>query len=298
MTDLLTAPEDLHRIVWLASYPKSGNTWTRVLLTNYLRGADVPAAINGLDGGPIASARVWFDEPVGIEASQLPAHVVARLRPEVYRMQAQESPYLQFLKVHDAWTRVDTGEGMFPADVTRAVVYLMRNPLDVAGSYAAHMATTVDKAVTRMCDPDHRMSPSDRKLGHQLTQTMGTWSDHVRSWVDESGLPVHVVRYEDLRSDTVGTFAGMLAAIGFDVDLARVEQAVEFSAFDRLQKQEQDVGFRERPTRAERFFRKGQVGGWHEELDPELVQRLCSTHESVMRRFGYLAEDPAQSQET
>lgn len=45
-------------IYWLASYPKSGNTWMRILLTNYLRDGDEPADINNLDGGPIASARL------------------------------------------------------------------------------------------------------------------------------------------------------------------------------------------------------------------------------------------------
>ncbi len=58
-------------IYWLASYPKSGNTWLRTLITNYLRDAETPADINELDGGPIASARLWFDEWVGVEASLL-----------------------------------------------------------------------------------------------------------------------------------------------------------------------------------------------------------------------------------
>ena len=58
-------------IFWLASYPKSGNTWMRILLTNYMRNADEPADINRLDGGPIASARQVFDDNVGVEASVL-----------------------------------------------------------------------------------------------------------------------------------------------------------------------------------------------------------------------------------
>ena len=66
------------KIVWLASYPKSGNTWMRVLLANYLRNADAPVDINALEGGPIASARVWFDEWVGIEASALDDATIER----------------------------------------------------------------------------------------------------------------------------------------------------------------------------------------------------------------------------
>lgn len=73
------------KIIWLASYPKSGNTWMRALLTNYLCDGETPADINEMDGGPIASSRVWFDEWVGVEASALSDNAIERLRPGVYR---------------------------------------------------------------------------------------------------------------------------------------------------------------------------------------------------------------------
>ena len=68
----------------------------RVLLTNYLRDGNTPADINKLDGGPIASVRKWFDEWVGIEASALDDVIVERLRPDVYRCMAGESPDTMF----------------------------------------------------------------------------------------------------------------------------------------------------------------------------------------------------------
>lgn len=58
-------------IVWLASYPKSGNTWLRVFLANSLRNAETPADINALETGHIASARNLFEELAGVEASDL-----------------------------------------------------------------------------------------------------------------------------------------------------------------------------------------------------------------------------------
>ncbi len=74
------------RIVWLASYPKSGNTWMRAFLSNYLADGDKPVDINSLDtGGPIASARTIFDEAVGVEASDLTQDEIERYRPRVYR---------------------------------------------------------------------------------------------------------------------------------------------------------------------------------------------------------------------
>jgi hypothetical protein len=279
------------KIVWLASYPKSGNTWLRVLLTNYLRNADAPADINKLEGGPIASARMWFDEWAGVQASALSDEVVERLRPEVYRCMARESPDTLYMKVHDAWGRTDRGEALFPPDVTARVVYILRNPLDLAASCAHHYGSGLEESVRLLCDPHYVTSRSLGGLADQLRQRLRCWSGHVSSWLDESGLPVHVVRYEDLRADPVSVFGGVLRFCGLTHDEERLRKAVAFSDFEELQRQEQAAGFRERSMKAPGpFFRRGEVGAWKEELPPELAQAVIAAHAPTMRRFGYLDE--------
>ena len=73
----------MNGIIWLASYPKSGNTWFRVFLTNLRGEEDGPAQINKLGSTPIASARGIFDDEAGIEASDLTPDEIDRLRPEI-----------------------------------------------------------------------------------------------------------------------------------------------------------------------------------------------------------------------
>ncbi len=277
------------KIIWLASYPKSGNTWLRTLLTNYRRNGDAPANINALEGGPIASARLWFDEWAGVEASVLSDAVIERLRPDVYRCMAQESAETFFMKVHDAWSRTDTGEPLFPAEVTAGVIYIMRHPLDLAASCAHHWGVTPEKAVDNLSDPGFTTSRSMGGLADQLRQRLGSWSDHVRSWLADSGLPVYRLRYEDLRRDPVTVFGEVVRFCGLPYDSPRVQKAVAFSDFAELQQQEQTRGFRERSVVAPGpFFRRGQAGAWREELPPELAQRLIETHQEMMRRNGYL----------
>ena len=277
------------KILWLASYPKSGNTWIRILLTNYLRNADEPADINKLGGGPIASARLWFDEWAGVEASALEDDVIERLRPGVYRCMTDESPDTIYMKVHDAWCRSDRGEALFPADVSAGAVYILRNPLDMSASLAHHSGVSLQKAVDNLCDPDFAIARSLGALADQLRQRLRSWSGHVQSWLDESELPCYVVRYEDLCSDPETIFAGVVRFCGLPFDEEQVRKAVAFSEFSELQRQELSKGFRERGTfSSSNFFRKGQAGSWREELPPHLAQKLIRCHEQTMRRFGYL----------
>ena len=198
-----------------------------------------------------------------------------------------------FLKVHDAFTYTRYGYPLISKAATAGVIYLLRNPLDVAVSFAHHSATTVERMVHKMGEADFAFVDNPHRLHNQLRQRLLTWSEHVTSWVDEPGLRVWVVRYEDLHADTVAAFTEVVRFCGLDVDPVRIKKAVRFSQFEQLQRQEADHGFGERMPRAESFFRKGQVGSWHEELTPDQIQRLIADHAPVMRRFGYLSKNDA-----
>lgn len=275
-------------IVWLASYPKSGNTWFRALLANYLSNRDKPVDINNLGGGPIASARTAFDDGVGVAASDLTEREVACLRPKIYRQimeQCEELPL--FLKVHDAYLTSPEGLPYFAPEVTRVALYLIRNPLDVAPSYANHSGISLEKSVRALGREEHGLVLNQTRLANQLPQQMGSWSEHVKSWVDAPGLSVHVVRYEDMHKDTELEFSKALTACGLEVKPDRVAKAVDFSRFDRMKEQEAKTGFGEKPQGAKSFFRKGQVGDGKKRLSEELQSKIRNDHEAVMKRFGY-----------
>ncbi len=172
-------------ILWLASYPKSGNTWMRILLTNYLRDADEPADINQLDTGPIASARHAFDENVGVEASDLTAEEIERYRPFVYEHMSESSDQTLYLKVHDAFTCTEEGYPLISKRATKGVLYLIRNPLDVAVSSAHHAKKSLDEMASAMGNARHGFVDKEDRLHCQLRQRILTWSGHVLSWVDE-----------------------------------------------------------------------------------------------------------------
>lgn len=274
-------------IYWLASYPKSGNTWFRNVLANVMSDADEPVDINALETGGIASSRIWVDDVAGVDTADLTQDEIEALRPRVYRWSLQYEG-VGYHKIHDAFTLTSEGRPLVDDLATLGAVYILRNPLDVAPSLANHSGLELGKAVEALGDPDRALARSDGKLSSQLRQFLGTWSYHVGSWVDAPGFGVLTIRYEDMLTDPHRVFGEALAFLGLDSAPERLARAIEFSRFERLAQQERKQGFRERPARAQRFFREGRAGSWRDSLTDAQVARIVADHGPMMRRFGYL----------
>ena len=275
-------------LVWLASYPKSGSTWMRAFLTAYLAGRGVELDVNDLDASLHAGSRILFDRVVGYPSSDLTDAQIDDLRPGVYRAYDEEADGPVFLKVHDAWRRTPSGESLFPAEVTRTAVLIVRNPLAVAPSLANHSDVTIDEAIAMMRDPGYALSEYAQGLLAQLRQPVGTWSQHTESWLVDSGLPLHLVTYEQLRAHPHATFSAVLAACGIEPDPALVDDALERTRFERLQAAERAAGFKERTIGTSSFFRKGAADAWREELNSEQIEAIAADHHEWMLRLGYL----------
>jgi len=274
-------------IYWLASYPKSGNTWLRALLTNYRRDGDEPVSLDELEGGGTAAVREVFDDCAGLESANLTLRQIEHYRPWVYEQLASENDAPLFLKIHDAFTYNAEGQPIFSRRATAGVIYLIRNPLDVAVSYAHHRNEAVESTIRIMRRSDAMLAGSDRPNDY-LPQKVLSWSGHICSWVDESGLDVHIVRYEDMVASPAAVFAAIIRFAGLEVDADRVRKAVAFSSFERLQSQEAAQGFCEKQPTAVSFFREGRAGSWRDQLTEAQVRQLVADHRIVMRRFGYL----------
>ena len=298
------------RLVWLASYPKSGNTWFRMILANL--GAQEPADINRLPvRGGIARGRREFDDVTLLDSGLLTHDEAELLRPRAYEAFARgeasgadvkDGLHPRFMKVHDAYVRTPLGEPMFAA-AQRAIV-IVRDPRDVAPSLASHFHRRIDGAIRMMGQADAALCKGVAAQASQLRQRLLDWSGHCSSWLEQTDVAVHLVRYEDLAADPVRVFAAAMAFAGRDATEADIVRAVDFARFERLQAQERAQGFKEwRPRKAgAAFFRRGQVGGWRGELTPEQARRLEAAHGPMMRRLGYdlpvgqdIAEAPSET---
>lgn len=277
------------KLIWLASYPKSGNTWLRIFLANLRFPEQAPVDINDLpEMTPPSSTRRLFDRVTGLAAAELDQAEIDLLRPGVFEYFAAQPDAPRMLKVHEIWRLNAQGEAIFSGASGYRVVYVVRNPLDVAVSWSHHFDESLDRAIERMADPNNALSDAKHKITRHLYQPLSTWSAHAKAWLDQTEIPVLLLRYEDMLSTPLSTFTSLARFLDLPSGREEVEQALRHSQFDRLKSFETVHGFAERPARAEAFFRRGEAGVWHEELTSDQVRCVLNSHGEMMQRLGYL----------
>ena len=270
-------------IVWLASYPKSGNTWLRVFLANYLNNSQVPLSINQVqqfgfgDSSPQNYQRV-AGKPIDITNPK----VTLALRDGVLRLVVGNNADINFVKTHNIKSSAFNVD-LIPSKYTRSAIYVIRNPLDMVLSYAQHYGLTHEEAIKFVGSSENGNSADETSTW----QFLGSWSDHVKSWTQGSQFPVLTLRYEEMLSDPQKSFGKALGFLGVTPDVDRLDRAIRFSSFDELRQQEEQTGFIEGSPNSEKFFSSGKSGRWKEELPQKLIQQVRRDHKRMMKKFDY-----------
>lgn len=234
---------------------------------------------------PIASRRE-FDEYMGVDSGLLLNEEIEAARPDLHRAFARDfDGPLILRKVHDRCWVTRRGERVFPPELSRGAVYLARDPRDVAVSCADFFGLDIDETIRRMNDQDAALANSQSHGSTQLPQPLGSWSQHVASWLDDSKMPVHLVRYEDLLEDTPDELRKVAVFLGLPAEA--VADATQMVTFHSLQAQEEQKGFAEQLQAGKRFFRQGRAGRWRETLSAAQADRLWRDHEAAMMRLRY-----------
>jgi hypothetical protein len=268
------------RIIWLASFHKSGNTWLRAFLANYFAPKGAPVGINKLFDEVVSDVRQdFFDQVAGVPFQGRSFDDSIALRPKVQRLIAAAKPGHQFVKTHSKIARIGPVDLILP-EVTAAAIYIIRNPFDLAPSYARHSNVPIDRSIENMCDAKALTASKT-----QIFEVLGRWDDHVASWTGSRGLDLHVMRYEDMAADPERAFRALLGFLRVRVGDGKLRRSIRSASFDSLQGQEARQGFRERPGAMQRFFVRGKPGGWREELTPAQVARIRAEFLPALERW-------------
>lgn len=274
----------MRRINWIASYPKSGNTWVRAIVDRIVH-PEQPLDINLLGRTAPSFARLT-QEFLDDHKLQLPAAAPGEVRRHWTAVQKQICEAFEhdvFLKTHNVAARFDCGPFPDPGS-TASAIYVVRDPRDVALSYAYHYKYSLGLAVVALCTST-AFNIKQQDLGK--TELLMSWGEHVYGWTSLKACRLLVLRYEDLLSNC----AACVHEIGrfLERPLARhqVDDIVAATSFEQLKHQETEHGFKE-AVRPEGFFRVGRAEQWREVADQSVFQPIIDKNRRMMRRYGYL----------
>jgi len=308
-------------LIYLASFPKSGNTWTRLFLFalfNPLVRQDSNFNLSDIAGraGQMDVTFQLFERILGKPHYEISDIEVAQTMPLAQKLLALQQEKKVFVKTHlcnGAWH----GTRTIGLDTFRSAVYIVRNPLDVTPSFASHMGTDIDGAITGMANSTHFIGGRQKKFNleaaiaaekqkdedlsdeeaekkalspGQIPQLMGSWSEHCASWTAAPDPRVIYMRFEDMKHDPADTFYRTSQHLGLPFSRDDVIAAEEAVKFDKIQAKEKKQGFKEKMG-GEAFFRKGKTGTWKDELTDAQVRQVIVNHHHQMRRFDYIPEE-------
>jgi len=273
----------MSKIIWLASYPKSGNTWMRAFLHNLFRDPNEAYDINKITDLSISDSSIdWYKAQDKRHWTEWSAVDVARMRRVAQLAMCHVKPDDVFVKTHNASVKF-LGYPMMHQDLTAGAIYIVRNPLDVCISLSHHYGTDIDTTINILADPSIGSKTND-KIVYEVHKS---WSIHVDSWTNPPRPGLAVLRYEDMLHNPIKAFGGLTQFLGLNPPRKRLERAIERASFKTLRRQEDEQGFKEKSPFAQKFFREGRAGQWRELLTPAQIDKVILAHKEQMQRFGY-----------
>jgi len=278
-------------IIWLASYPKSGNTFVRSLLSSYIfsKSGDFNfELLNNIKQFPDNSLFKEIGVDINNEDEMYKNYINSQ---KVFN----EEKTIRFLKTHSCF--VNTKDFKFTdRHNTLGVIYIVRDPRNIINSFSHHFQQTPKQSLETLLSHQYLGKTSEK---HCLTY-VGSWKYHYNSWkVYEKFNRYCLIRYEDLVSDTEKTFLKILKFIAhlgrvkFTYDKDKFINTLKTTDFKNMQKMEEKETFSEAKENAKtgekiKFFNLGVKNDWKKLLDIEIKKTLEKELEEEMKELNYL----------
>lgn len=269
-------------IYWIASYPKSGNTWMRAFLTALVTGAESDDLNLLQQVAPDENYGRYFQPFMVTPIEKASLAEMAAARPRAHRAMAAAADNFLFLKTHSL-LGVHLGTPTITTEVTAGAIYIIRNPLDVAISYAAFRNRPIDEAIG-LLNQSGRVLPRPTFGSYEIA---GSWAEHVETWTRKPHDRLLTLRYEDMLDEPEKSFRRVVSFLRMKVDEELMDKALKHTSFKSLQEAEEKGSFLERPKGTKQFFRSGKHGQWRDTLTEEQVARIVRACAVPMKRFGY-----------
>ena len=278
-------------IIWLASYPKSGNTFLRSLLSSYFFSKDNTFSFELLNNIKQYPHRDYF-LPLGIDINN--PHTVAKNHLKAQKNINKNKKSFKFFKTHSGFVKMD-GFSFTDLNNSLGVIYIVRDPRDVVISYAKHNDEPIETTLKKI----NENYLINNEVKDEVPVYVGSWSFHYNSWKQFKGIKKYLlIKYEDLVQEKEFNFKKILEFIknltksDFEITDSRIKKTIKETEFEKLEKLEEKFGFKESPKNKKgqrnKFFRKGEINQWHGTLDTKIISSIEKVCEKERIELGYL----------
>ena len=281
-------------IIWVASYPKSGNTWLRALLSSYFYSHDGnynENLLKEIDQFPVRKYFEKFDYDKTIVADTTKFWIKAQ---EIINSDNK----LKFFKTHNVFGKVNNFDFTNTKNSIGAV-YIVRDPRNVITSIKNHYELDDETAFKWMTDKNNYIYDIERvkQVGYGDFQFISSWDLNYKSWKIQKKIPIKFIRYEDLTNQTYAVFLELIEFIykvtnnSEIIDKTKLKNALNSTTFEKLKRREKEHGFSEAVSftsnEKAKFFNLGPKNNWKEILNEDLEKQISELYKSDLEELSY-----------
>ena len=285
-------------IIWIASYPKSGNTWIRSLLSSYL------FSDNGkFNFKLLKNIEQFSSKNLSLKYQEKLSHQTRISKNWISSQKIiNQDNKIHFFKTHNAMCTIN-GNKFTDKFNTLAAIYVVRDPRNLITSLANHYELSLDKTFSFLTNKRKIIFPVNLReekkdiKEHEDFNFLGDWSAHYQSWKNINFCPIKIIKYEDCLIDAQKVFTSTLDFLSkflkFKFDEKKFNNSITSTSFQNLSKMEINEGFHESATSYKtmkkiKFFNLGKKNNWKMLLDKKLIKKIESHFKNQMNELGYL----------
>tara|TARA_X000000950_G_C13772450_1_gene601572 strand:+ start:191 stop:1039 length:849 start_codon:yes stop_codon:yes gene_type:complete len=280
-------------IIWLASYPKSGNTWLRTLISSYYYSSD------GFYKHELIKQIGQFPEKKYFESFEYdPKSVIGTSN---FWIKAQEKinrdKKLRFFKTHNVFGKINNNP-FTSKENSIGCIYIVRDPRNVITSLSNHYELDYEKSLEWMTNHKKYIYDNRGENDYGNFQFISSWSNNYKSWKIQKDVPIKIIRYEDLLEKTyevtkdIIRFINETSKIQVKIDIKKLKNSVNSTLFVKLKKLEKNNGFSEaifskKKNKMIPFFNLGPDNNWKNILNKSFADKLCNIFAEDLLELGY-----------
>ena len=282
--------------IWLASYPKSGNTLVRSLLVSYFFSKDGNFnfdLIKNIKQFPT----IELFESLGIDIKNQKEVIKNYIKVQD---SINQKNIIQFLKTHSYLFNID-GNGFTNLNNSLGAIYIVRDPRTIVSSSTKFFNISQIEAADRLIKTTFIGGDlNNKRSSNRTTVYTGTWNGNYNSWKSfKSNGKYLLIKYEDLIFNKeeslkkILKFIHKLKNINFEINEKKFQNVIDSTSFESMQKLERKKGFNESSINEKTgekiaFFNLGPKNDWKKSLDLEVINKIEKAFKKEMEELGYL----------